>query len=70
MSDKLENFSTWFVKHLQGFHSNSYNSNFSKHLLANQHPIETIKKIMEILYMTGKGTHLNIVKKYYISVIK
>jgi len=55
MSDKLENFSTCFIKHLQPFHNNSYNSNFSKHLLENQHPIDTIDKIVEILYMTRKG---------------
>jgi len=54
MSDKLENFSTFFVEHLQPFH-NKTNSNFLKHLLENQQPIDTIDKIVEILYTTGKG---------------
>jgi hypothetical protein len=61
MLDKPENFSTCFIEHLP-FHNNSYNSNFSKHLLENQHPIDTIDKIVEIPYMTGKGTQLNTVK--------
>jgi hypothetical protein len=65
MSDKPENFLTCFIKHLQAFHNNSYNSDISKHLLENQHPIDTIKKIMEILYATGKVSHFNTVKKYY-----
>jgi hypothetical protein len=55
MLDKPENFSTCFIEHLQPFHNNSYNSNFLKHLLENQHPIDTIDKIVEILYTTGKG---------------
>jgi hypothetical protein len=70
MSDKPENFSTCFIEHLQPFHNNNCNSNFSKHLLENQHPIDTIDKIMEILYTTRKGTQLNTVKTYYIYVIK
>jgi len=69
MSDKLENFSTCFMEHLQPFHNKTCNSNFSKHLLENQHPIDTINKIMEILYKTRKGAQLSTVKKYYIYVI-
>jgi hypothetical protein len=42
------------MKHLQPFH-NKTNSYFLKHLLENQHPIDTIDKIVEFLYMTGKG---------------
>ena len=41
MSDKLGENLTRFTEHLPGFH-NSYNSNFSKHLLENQHSKETI----------------------------
>jgi len=69
MLDKLENFSTCFIEHLQPFHNKTCNSNFSKHLLENQHPIDTTDKSMEILNTTGKGTQLNTVKKYYVCVI-
>ena len=40
-----------------------------ENLLENQHPMDTIDKITEILYTTVKDTQLNTVKKYYIYVI-
>jgi hypothetical protein len=53
-------------EHLQAFCNNKYESNFPKHLLENQHPIDTIDNTMEILYTTGKGSHLNTTEKYCI----
>jgi hypothetical protein len=41
------------------------NSNFSKHLLENQQPADTTDNTMEILYTTGKVSHLNTTEKYY-----
>jgi len=66
MSDKLGEDLTLFTEYLRAFHKKSYNSKFSKHLLENQHFIDTIDKIMEIFYTAGKCLHLGTVEKYYI----
>jgi hypothetical protein len=57
---------TQLNKHLQARHYNNCKSNFSKHLLENQQPAGTTDSTMEILYTTGKGSHLNTTEKYYI----
>jgi hypothetical protein len=43
-------FFTHFNVYLQTFHNDNYNSNFSKHLLENHHPIDTTDNIIEMLY--------------------
>jgi hypothetical protein len=52
-------------KHLQAFHYNNCNSNFVKHLLENQQPADTTDNTIEILYTTGKVSHVNTTEKYY-----
>jgi hypothetical protein len=56
---------TQLNEHLQVFHYNNCNSNFLKHLLENQQPADNTDNTMEILYTTGKGSHLNTTEKYY-----
>jgi len=55
-----------YNKNLLTFYNNYQNSNFSKHLLQSQHPINTNDNTMEILYTTAKGSHLNTPDKFYI----
>jgi hypothetical protein len=44
----------WFNDNLQAVCNNNSISNFSKHLLENQHPVDTTDNYMEILYTPGK----------------
>ena len=64
----VRNFMTRLNEHLQAFHYNNCNSNFSKHLLENQQPADTTDNTMEILFTRRKGSHFNTTEKYYIYV--
>lgn len=57
---------TPFNEHQQAFSNNRDSSDFSKHVLENQHPIDTIDKIMESLYTIRNRSDLNTVEKYFI----
>jgi len=46
MLEKLEKLLTQFNEHLQAYRNNSHKTNFSKHFLENQHPINTIDNTM------------------------
>jgi hypothetical protein len=64
MSDKLEETFDSFHRTFQDLHNNNHNLNFSKHLQENQHSIDTIDKIMEILYTAVQSKSITFKKKH------
>ena len=51
----------WFNKCFDAFR-HEYISDFLKHLLGNQHSVDSIDNTMEFQYATGKGSDRNMVE--------
>jgi hypothetical protein len=41
-------------------------SKFAAHLLDNNHPMGKIKEVMDVVYKTREGNHMNTMEKFYI----
>jgi hypothetical protein len=59
-------FLTRYKEHLLSFRHNNYESKFAQHIHENKHSFGPIEDIMDILYITNKGTHMNTREKYHI----
>jgi hypothetical protein len=59
-------FRTRYKEPLLSFRQNNYQSKFAQHILENKHSFGPIEDIMDILYITNKGTHMNTIEKYHI----
>jgi hypothetical protein len=59
-------FYTRYEEHAQDYRKNYKKSQFAKHLLEENHPLNSTEKTMSILHSTKKGKMLNTAKKFYI----
>jgi hypothetical protein len=57
---------TRFQEHIRDFKYGNRKSKFAQHLLDERHPIDAMENIMDIMYVTNKGTMMNTIEKFYI----
>jgi hypothetical protein len=55
-----------YKEHVQDYRQNYRKSQFAKHLLEENHPLDPTEKTMSILHSTKKGKMLNTAEKLYI----
>jgi hypothetical protein len=53
-----------YKEHVQDFRQNNKNPCFAKHLWENNHSLDPIEEIIDILHTTYKGRMLNVVEKF------
>jgi len=59
-------FKTRYQEHYRDYKHGSMKSKFVQHLLENQHHIDSIDNIMDILRITNKGKMMDTIEKFYI----
>ena len=60
------NFTIRFQEHINAFKNNSHLSKYAKHLIEQNHTLDSIQNMMQVLQYQNKGPHLNTYERFHI----
>ena len=55
-----------YQEHYRNYRYGNMKSKFAQHLIENQHSIDSIDNVMDIIHITNKGKMLDTIEKFYI----
>ena len=66
MGQTGRSFTTRFQEHKNAFKNNSHSSKYAKHLIEQNHILDSIQNTMQVLQYQNKGAHLNTYERFHI----
>jgi hypothetical protein len=60
------NFTIRFQEHINAFKNNSHSSKYAKHLIEQNHTLDSIQNTMQVLQYQNKVAHLNTYERFHI----